>query len=168
MLKKILSGSLVCAALAIASLPVQAQSQPEAAPSAPSAEQSSEVSPQEVQQFAAALKQMRSIHESAQTQANQIIEAKGLPIPRFNEILQSQRPQPDAPAPATPVTDQEKQQFDQALTEITQLQQATEQSMQEAITTAGLAVPRFNQIFAIARQDPALKQQIEQVLQSES
>jgi len=175
MFKKILTGSFICAALAIANLPTQAQAQQQApaSPSAAPAGQSSDVSAQEVQQFADALKQMRSIHEAAQTQANQIIEAKGLPIPRFNEILQS-RPhpqpgssQPSTPvAPSTPVSAQEQQKFDQALAEITQLQQATEQKMEQAITTAGLQVPRFNQIFTIARQDQALKQRIEQVLQN--
>ncbi|MBW4661279.1 MAG: DUF4168 domain-containing protein [Drouetiella hepatica Uher 2000/2452] len=178
MLKKILTSGIICAALTIASLPAQAQTQPTApsdapASGAPASGQSSDVSAQEVQQFADALKQMRSIHESAQTQANQIIEAKGLPIPRFNEILQS-RPraqagtdQPNAPvALSTPVSEQEQQQFDQALTEITQLQQTTEQRMEQAITTTGLEVPRFNQIFSIARQDQTLKQRIEQVLQN--
>ena len=176
MLKRILNSSVICAALAIASLPAQAQTQPTAPSNAPASGQSSgqsDVSAQEVQQFADALKQMRSIHEAAQTQANQIIEAKGLPIPRFNEILQS-RPhaqsgtaQPSTPvAPSTPVSAQEQQKFDQALTEITQLQQTTEQKMEQAITASGLQVPRFNQIFSIARQDQTLKQRIEQVLQN--
>jgi hypothetical protein len=171
MLKKILTGSFICAALAIASIPAQAQTQTQPEAPASPAGQSSDVSAEEVQQFAEALKQMRSIHEAAQTQANQIIEAKGLQIPRFNEILQS-RPQsggaqPSTPAaPSTPVSEQEQQQFDQALGEITQLQQTTEQKMEQAIASSGLQVPRFNQIFSIARQDQALKQRIEQVLQN--
>jgi Domain of unknown function (DUF4168) len=192
MLKKILTGSLVCAALAIASFPAQAQSQAPASPApiAPSTGQASEVTPQEVQQFANALKQMRSIHDEAQTQAGQIIQGQGLTVQRFNEILQSQQTaqaqpsgqppnsqppsgqspsgqSPSTPAqPAAPASPEEQQKFDQAMTQITQIQQSVEQRMGQAITSAGLEVQRFNQIFTIARQDQGLKQRIEQVLQN--
>jgi hypothetical protein len=174
MLKKILTGSLVCAALAISSFPAQAQSQAPAspAPAAPSAGQASEVTSQEIQQFANALKEMRSIHDEAQGQAGQVIQGQGLTVQRFNEILQSQQPaqarqSSNAPAqPSTPASPEEKQKFDQAMTQITQIQQSVEQRMEQAITNSGLNVQRFNQIFSIARQDQGLKQQIERVLQN--
>ncbi|HEY9644679.1 MAG TPA: DUF4168 domain-containing protein, partial [Coleofasciculaceae cyanobacterium] len=129
----------------------------------------------EVQQFANALKQMRSIHDDAQTQALQILQGQGLTVQRFNEILQSQQPaatQPGGQAPSTPaqpnppVAPEEQQKFNQALTQITQIQQSVEQRMEQAITGSGLNVQRFNQIFSIARQDQGLKQRIEQVLQN--
>jgi Domain of unknown function (DUF4168) len=174
MLKKILIGSLVCAALTIA-VPAQAQSQAPASPTAPTTGQASEITAQEVQQFANALKQMRSIHDQAQTQAGEAIQGQGLTVQRFNEILQSQRAAqgqpsgaaPSTPAqPSTPASPEEQQKFDQALTQITQIQQSVEQRMEQAITGAGLNVQRFNQIFTIARQDQGLKQRIEQVLQN--
>lgn len=163
-LKQTLAGSLACAALIGMSGTAQAQAPaPDSAPAAP-AGQSTDVSNQEVQQFANALKQMRSIHESAQTQAGQVLQVEGMTPQRFNEILQSRSPQ--GTQPSSEVSEQEKAQFDQALAQITQIQQATEQQMQQAIASSGLELQRFNQIFAIARQDQALKQRIEQNLQN--
>jgi uncharacterized membrane protein len=169
MLRTILTGSLMCAAFTIASLPTQAQTQAPASPTPvpeqgaeQGTEQSTDVSNQEVQQFATALKQMRSIHEEAQAQAGQIIQEQGLTVQRFNEIIQSQQ----NPQSGASVSPEERQKFDQALAQITQIQQSTEQRMQEAIQSTGMNLQRFNQIFAIARQDQALKQRIEQVLQN--
>jgi Domain of unknown function (DUF4168) len=172
----------------------QANPQP-GSPQGTSPQQTTEVSSTEIQQFTDALKQMRTIHDEAQTQATQAIQAQGLTPERFSQIVQSQESAqsgaptaPGAPAapgssaapgaPAAPgtsaapgasgaqVSQAEKQKFDQALAQVTQIQHSTEQRMEQAIQNAGLDVQRFQQIFAMARQDEALKARIQQGLQN--
>ncbi|MBD3880835.1 DUF4168 domain-containing protein [Phormidium tenue FACHB-886] len=179
MLKQFLIGGFVGISLAIASAPSQAQTTPAspspaspapapspASPASPAPEQTSpqatQVSAEEVQQFAEALKQMRSIHESAQSQAAAAIQQQGLTPERFTQIAQGQQD----PQAETQVSQEERQKFDQALTQVTQIQQTTEQQMEQAIQSTGLDVQRFQQIFAIARQDQQLKDRIQQVLQN--
>jgi Domain of unknown function (DUF4168) len=162
-----------------------------ATPQGTSPQQTTNVSSAEIQQFTDALKQMRTIHDEAQTQATQAIQAQGLTPERFSQIVQSQETAqagasgssaapgasgapaasgtaaaPGASAPAAPVSSAEKQKFDKALAEVTQIQQSTEQKMEQAIQQAGLDVQRFQEIFAMARQDQALKAKIQQGLQN--
>jgi hypothetical protein len=189
MLKQILTGISLCAFLSLAGFPAQAQTQqqpkpqaqprnqtaPESAPGSPSSGASnSQVSSQEVQKFANAIKEMRTIQNDAHNQAEQVIQKQGLTVDRFNALLQSQQPQsssqsqPQAQpnAQASPqASPQEQQKFQQALTELTQLQQDTQRKLEAAVTNQGLTVDRFNQVFAMVRQDPNLRQQVEQQLQ---
>ncbi|MCU0523902.1 MAG: DUF4168 domain-containing protein [Elainella sp. Prado103] len=135
---------------------------PEAAPEnapAPTA-----VSQDEVQKFANAIEQFETIQTAAQQQANQILAGESLSWERFNQILQTER---DPQAPATSeVTDQERQQFDRAVTQLSELQQTTRTQMTEAIQSEGLETTRFAEILAMVQRDPSLRQRIEQELQN--
>jgi hypothetical protein len=182
MLKQLLTASSVAALLVTLSLSAQAQTRQPAAPAQPAAPQTSppsapgaspQASPQaapitvssaEVDQFANAIKELRTIQEDAQTQASQAIQGQGLSVERFNQLLQNQR-NPQSQPPAN-VTSQERQNFDQAMSKVGEIQQSTQTRMEEAIKKQGLDVPRFNQIFAAVRQDPNLRQQIQQKIQN--
>lgn len=186
MLKQILTGSFICAAFLVAGLSAQAQepapqeaqtqtappagAQEPAAQPAPAPDQSApapanaELSQQEAEQFAKAVKEIRRIQEEAQSQTQEILQTEGLSIDRFNELLQSRRdPQTQ---PTTEATPEEEQNFNEALTKISEIQQTTQQQMEQAVSEQGLEVRRFNEILALARSNPEVRQQLEQQLQN--
>lgn len=186
MLKQVLTSVFLCASLFVVGLPAQAQTQqtkpenqgesqasPQSSPGSSSA-QPAQVSSQEVQKFADAIKEMRTIQDDAHSQAEQVIQKQGLTVDRFNELLQSQQPQQSqsstqSPPPAqssTQASPQEQKKFQEALNELTQLQQDTQRKLEQAVTKQGLTVDRFNQVFAMVRQDASLRQQVEQKLQN--
>ncbi|MBF2002385.1 MAG: DUF4168 domain-containing protein [Synechococcales cyanobacterium M58_A2018_015] len=171
MLKRILIGSSICTGLLISGMTAQAQtpapSTPEsnpqpAAPEAPPA--AAEPSAEEVQQFANAIKQIQSIQQEAQRQADQVFESEGITPERFGEILQSQQNPQAQPQPE--VTPEEQQNFDQVLSQLTEIQQTTQTRVNAAIQEEGLDSTRFNQIMTLVRQDPELRQRVQQELQN--
>ncbi|NJN56399.1 MAG: DUF4168 domain-containing protein [Leptolyngbyaceae cyanobacterium SL_5_9] len=92
----------------------------------------------------------------------QIVEGQGLTPDRFNEIAEAQQ-NPEA-APETEISEAELQSFEQAANEITTVRQQTQARFQEAVQSEGLEVEQFNQILAAVQQDPALQQEVEQIL----
>lgn len=134
--------------------PVQAQPQPAA-----------EVSSEDIEKFARAIAQLQSIQQETQTELLQIVEGQGLTPDRFNQIAEAQQ-NPQA-ATDVEISDEELQSFEQAANEITAVRQQTQARLQEAVQAEGLEVEQFNQILAAVQQDPALQQEVEQILQSE-
>lgn len=169
MLKKYLTGSAICTLLLLAGFSTQAQAQQPApepeqqvVPETDVPAEEIDVTTEEVEQFASAIRQMQQIQSDAQTEAAQVLETVGLSVPRFNEILETQA-NPQA-QPTAEVTPEEQQTFDQAYAEISQIQENTERRMEEAIQAEGLEVERFNEIFAAVRQNPELRQEVERIL----
>ncbi len=170
MLKQILAGGSVLALVLVGSLSAQAQAPtpaPSPRPPAPQGQQGApapQVSPEEVQKFANAVRQLQGIQQQAQTEMVQAVERTGLSAQRFTEISRSQRePQTQL---SQAVTAQERQKFQQASARVGEIQQSTQSRMEQAVQTQGLEVQRFNQIFAAVQQDPSLLQRVQQILQA--
>ncbi|MEB3280826.1 MAG: DUF4168 domain-containing protein [Lyngbya sp.] len=125
---------------------------------------SSEVSQEELRQFAEAFKQLRAIEMEAEQKMAQAVQEEGLTPQRFVEIGQSQ--QGEAPASAAEVSPQEQQQFDKALVKVREILQNTEARKYEAVQSQGLEVERFQEIIAALQQNPQLKQQVQEMLQN--
>lgn len=192
MLKQVLAGSTFLLLVAFGSLPARSQTSapPTTEPTEPSAQQlepaaqpapptqaqptpptqaqpqpAAEVSSEDIEKFARAIAQLQTIQQETQTELLQIVEGQGLTPDRFNEIAEAQQ-NPEA-APAVEISDEELQSFEQAASEITAIRQQTQARFQEAVQAEGLAVEQFNQILAAVQQDPALQQEVEQILRSE-
>lgn len=169
MLKRVLTGSLLGAALFVMGGTTQAQAQkpalkPEPTQTAPAAETAIDVTTAEVQQFTNAVQQMTQVQDAARHRAVQAVQEEGLTLARYNEIFLSQQ---NASTPsASDVTPQEKQSFDRALSKVAEIRQSTQQQLEQVIQSNGLNVQRFSQIFAAVRQNPELRQQVQQVLQN--
>ena len=164
MFKQLLTGGSVFALLLVSSLSAQAQSpQPPRQPQAPVVPQA-QIESNELQQFANAIKQLRVIQQESITQMTQVVQREGLSEQRFMEIYQSKR-NPSA-QPTGKITQEEQQKFEQASTKIREIQQSAQPKMEQAVAKAGLNVQRFNQISAAVRQDPALQQKVQQMIQS--
>jgi len=139
--------------------PQQTRPQPQTQPS-PQAE----VSQQDLQRFANAVKKLQPIQKQAETQIMQIIQQQKLSEQRFGEIYQA-RQNPQA-KPTTAISPEENKRFDQAAVKIQELQKTTQSRMEKAVREEGLEIPRFNQIFLAIRSNPALLQKVQQMIQS--
>lgn len=171
MLKQLLVGSSVFTLLFAGGLSAQeapapeAQPQTQEAPQAPAADPAAtEVSQEELEQFARIIPQLQEIQQSAQQEAAQVIESSGLSTQRFSEIYQSE--QAGTP-PSAEVTPEEQQSFEAASTQIESLEQEVRSQQEEVLQTEGLEPQRFGEILVAVRQDPTLQQQVQELLQGE-
>ncbi|HCF27429.1 MAG TPA: hypothetical protein DEV81_09575 [Cyanobacteria bacterium UBA11049] len=140
--------------------PTQSQPQSPAQQQAPKAQ----VSQEELQKFANAVKKLQPIQQNALSQITTAIKQQNLSEKRFGEIYQSkQNPQAQ---PTAKVTPEESKKFEQVNAKITQIQKSTQSKMEQTVKSEGLEIPRFNQIFLAIRQDPQLLQKVRQMLRS--
>ncbi|MFM7424517.1 MAG: DUF4168 domain-containing protein [Elainella sp.] len=166
MLKAIVVGSLLGCSILVSPLSASAQSSapaPSAQP-APQPAPAGDVSQAEVEKFASTVKQFQTIQEEAQQQADQILASEDLSPERFSQILQSQRNPQTQPSPE--VTDAERQNFDQAMEKLAELQNATRERMDQTLQSEGLPRERFTQILGMVRQDAGLRQRIQEQMQN--
>lgn len=163
MLRSLLASALL-GLLTVTSLPAQAQNTAPANPAPATAPQQA-VSPQELKQFAVAVRGMLVIARDTEKQMSQAVEKTGLTPARFNEIYLFKRD------PATkltkPVSVNEQKSFDDALSQLTKIEQDAQKKMNSAVQAQGLDLPRFNQIFAAVRSDPKLRQEVQQLIQTQ-
>lgn len=138
------------------SQPVPETPQPELSPS--------EVNSQELQQFANVLREVERIRQERQPEIAQAIESEGLSPERFEELLAAeQNPQDQTLAEVSP---EELEQFERARTEILQIQDEFRSDMQQVVEAEGLDMQRFQEIYFALEQDPALRQELQQILQN--
>ncbi|WP_414563900.1 MULTISPECIES: DUF4168 domain-containing protein [unclassified Anabaena] len=171
MLKQLLKVSSVFIFLLAGNLSALAQA-PEAqpqgtpAPTAPQTQQSPEqaVSPEELQQFANVIPRLQEIGQTAQQKFAQVIEKSDLSVERFQELVQAQQ-SPEA-KPSTPVTPEEQQSFNQVVTQIQSIQRETFSEQEQVVRSGGIEPERFSQIVAAVQRNPALQQQVQQLLQN--
>ncbi len=121
------------------------------------------VQPEELQKFAKTFGTLKNIQQDAKKQMLEIIQQEGLSQERFAAIYRAQK---DPNTPVNPqVSSEEKQKFEQANTKINQVQQDSQSKMRQIITQEGLNPQRFEQILAAVQKDPALQQQVQQMMQ---
>lgn len=173
MLKQLLTASVALSVLLVGSLPVRAQEPGTPAetqmPETPQEEAETsqgEISPAELQKFANVIKQMQKIDQQSQTEMIQAIESQGLSPERFGEIFQARQAPEGEPTAQAEVSEEELQQFEQANARLSEVQQEFQSKVEQAVQAEGLELPRFEQIAAAVQQDPALQQQVQQMIQN--
>jgi hypothetical protein len=152
-----------------------------------------QVNQADLQKFAQALQQIHSIREEGRSQALRVLQQVGLTQERFIQIAQAQETSPQqnnatppnssgsSARPGAPAnggsqasqlqlnaTPEELQHFQQASTQIEQIQRDSQGRMRQAIEGQGLNIQQFNQILATVRQSPQLQQQVINLLNSRS
>ncbi len=166
MLKQLLTGSYVFVLLLAGIRSVQAQvpnPAPSTQPQVTTAPQT-QISPEELQKFARTLKQLIVIEQGVNQQISQAVSQSGLSEQRFTEIYQARNNPPSQPK--TAISSQEKQKFDRTFTKLGEIQQQGQSKMQQIVKKEGIEPARFQQIMAAVKQDPALKQKVQQMIQS--
>lgn len=162
MLKKILTAGSVVALLLAVSCPSYAQTPQGTLQAQTQSPQNSQVSPEELQKFAAAVKQLLQIERDSQLQIVQAIQNQGFSEQRFTEIFQAQR-NPQA-KPSQAISAEEKQKFDQVMAQAMQIQQQNQIKQEQAIKSQGFNLQRFNEILGFVQKDPGLIQKVQQLV----
>jgi len=127
------------------------------------AESPMNVSDTQIEQFAAAYADIQAIQQQVQPEITEAVEAEGLAVEEFEAIMAAQQ-SPEAEAQVTP---EQSQQFTAAYERVTEIQTAARTDMQAAIQEEGLTVEEFEQILAMAQQDPTLAERINNHLAEE-
>lgn len=162
MLKQLLTGSSIIALVLVSSLPAQSQAQSPAPQTPAQGAPQTQVSSEELQKFAKSVKQILTIEQGAQTKMAQAVKAEGLSEERFMAIYKVQQNPQAQPKPT--VTSQEKQKYDKAFTKLGQIQQDTQSQMAQVLKQQGLEVKRFNEILVAVRQNPDLREKVQQLI----
>lgn len=164
MLKQVLTGASVLSLMFVCHLPAQAQSQaPAGKPQGQTAPQV-QVSPQELQKFANAIKQLLVLEQEANKQMLQAIQQEGLSPERFNQIFMAQR-NPQAQT-AKPASDEENAKFKRAMTKVAAIEQQMPPKMTKAVQDQGLEVQQFEKIMAAVQGNRELRQQVQKLIKS--
>ena len=161
MLKRALIGGCVMALGLVGTLPASAQKAPAPAPQTAPA---TSVSSADMQKFANAVKEILTISKASETAAGQAIRGEGLTEQRFDEIYKSQNEPKQKPA--TAVQPKERQSYDRAIAKLVKIQQDNETQASKAVQNQGLNPQKFGQIFQAVRNDPKLRQQVQQMIRS--
>ena len=133
------------------------------APQAPKIEAATDISSQELEEFATAIQQLEAIQTESREQVGQIIEDEGLTTQQFRDILEAQRD----PEIENEASEEELQQFENATEQLVQIQREAQVDMREAVEATGLKVERFQAIFAAVREQPELREQVQQIIQDQ-
>ncbi|QDZ38703.1 DUF4168 domain-containing protein [Euhalothece natronophila Z-M001] len=133
------------------------------APQAPKIEAATDISSQELEEFATAIQQLEAIQTESREQVGQIIEDEGLTAQQFRDILEAQRD----PEIENEASEEELQQFENATEQLVQIQREAQVDMREAVEATGLKVERFQAIFAAVREQPELREQVQQIIQDQ-
>ncbi|MGF1601122.1 MAG: DUF4168 domain-containing protein [Thermosynechococcaceae cyanobacterium] len=156
-------GAMEAPAAAGESTPAPDESVPaegsEASPAGPS---SSSVSDEELQKFANAIPSLKSADQNTQKEISQVIQSSGLDEARFDAIYQTQQ-SPEKQA-TTKVTTKEKKSFDKAISDIESIEAKGKAEQEKIIEVQGLQPQRFVEILVSLRQDPALRDKMQQLL----
>jgi len=156
MFKQILAGSTIVTLLLVGGMSTaNAQQTPQGTTQV-------EVDNANLQRFATAMKEIQVIEQQVQEQMVQAVEEQGLSVKRFNEIAQGQQNPDQASAN---LSSEETQTFQAAVAQIGQIQQEAQGSIESAVEQEGLDIQTFNGIAQAVQQDPALQQQVMEIIQ---
>lgn len=118
--------------------------------------QQTEVSDEELAEFAQAFQVMRMLNQEIQQELTGVVEEEGMQIQRFNEIHQA------TVDPATPVeaTDEEKEQYENISTEIDKRQVGFQQQMEDIVSDLDMTFERYQEIAMRLQNDPELQERL--------
>jgi organic radical activating enzyme len=163
MRKQILASCSLLVLLAVSGMPVRAQNSNSAPNSAPAATQT-KISPEELQKFASTIKKLLVINQNMESQMSQAVQKVGLSEQRFGEIHRSKKD--PSVKPTNQITPKEEQSYNQAVTQLSQIQKDAQTQMDRTVDSGGLGTERFNQILAQVQKSPQLRQELRKLLQS--
>lgn len=132
------------------------------APQAPETETATDISSQELEKFATAIQKIETIQMESRNQVGETIEGEGLTAQQFRDILEAQR----NPEIENEASEEELEQFESASEQLVQIQREAQVDMREAVEATGLEVERFQDIFAATREQPELREKVQQIIQN--
>ena len=126
-------------------------------------QQTTDVSDDEIEQFALAFVEIQNIEQKVQPEMVQAVEKEGIEVQRFNEIMNAQ----EDPNQEVDASEDELKKFASANREIEDIQMRAQREMMGKITETGLTVERYREIMTALRNDPELQQKLQKNIQPE-
>jgi len=119
-----------------------------------------EVSETQLDSFANAYRSIQVIQESARAELIAAVEAEGLTVDDYNAIAEAQ----ESPEVAAQISPEQSEQFAAAVEQVSAIRTEAQAEMEAAIQAENLSVEEFEQILALAQQDPEIQQAISERL----
>ena len=155
MLKQIIIGTIAFTLSLSVNVPVFAQSP------LTIAQASEEVSQGDLEKFANALVQIKVIEQQVLISIIQQFKNQGFSQERFEAIVQAQQSQ----TPLEPeLTEEEKTKLAEINSQIRGIRQQATSQMEQAVQTQNLNIEQYRKILAMVRQNPELKEKVEQIV----
>lgn len=126
-------------------------------------EPATDVSDEEMEQFANAFSGIQQIDQQLQPELVQAVQEEGIEVQRFNEIMNAQQ----NPNQEVDAREEELKKFAAASREIEEIQMRAQREMREVVTKSGLDMERYQAIIAALRNDAELQQRLQQMMQEE-
>jgi hypothetical protein len=120
-----------------------------------------DVSDSELAKFADAYQKIRMVNQKAQQEMVKKVEDGGFDVQRFNKIHQASL-DPNTEADAT---EEEMNKHKEVVAEIEGMQGKFQKEMEEAISTEGLDVSRYEKIAMALQTDTELQQRLQKLMQ---
>jgi Glu-tRNA(Gln) amidotransferase subunit E-like FAD-binding protein len=120
--------------------------------------QATDVSENELEQFAQAFREIQVIDHQVQMEMLSTVQEEGIDVDRFNEFLTAQQ----NPAQQFDASEEELTRFAAAYQEIEEIQEQALQQMQKAITENALTLERYQEIAMTIQANPELLQKLQE------
>lgn len=117
----------------------------------------------QIDSFVSAYQSIQVIRQETQAELIAAVEAEGLTVEEFNTIAEVQQ----SPEATSAVAPDEAEKFNAAVEQLSVIQAEAQAEIEAAIEAERLTVEEFEQILALAQQDPALRAEITQRLSVE-
>jgi len=154
-LKRAAFAALFCGASLMASAVVAQQ-----APGQQQAQQN--FTDQELQQFANATSRLMQVQQAGEQEMIKILQEEKLSVDKFNELAMAQQQQKTGEVKAS---EEEKAAFDKAAQRMIALQPAMQKNAETAILQDGMTLEKYEQIMLAYRQDPALQERVNKLIE---
>ncbi|MCC8360483.1 DUF4168 domain-containing protein [Salinimicrobium sediminilitoris] len=118
------------------------------------------VTDEEIGQFAVTFQKMRMINQEAQKQLSEAIAEEGMEVTRFNTIHQAQMD----PAAEVELTKEEEKKYEAIIKDLNEMQTEFRKEIEDMIKDGGLSVERYEQIGNQLQNDAELQERLREEL----
>jgi predicted ribosome quality control (RQC) complex YloA/Tae2 family protein len=125
--------------------------------------QPTDVSENELEQFALAFREIQVIDQQVQMEMLSTVQEDGIDVDRFNEFLTAQQD----PVQEFDASEEELSRFAAAYQEIEKIQEKALQQMEEAIQESELTMERYQEIAMTIQANPELLQKLQEHFEEE-
>jgi ABC-type oligopeptide transport system ATPase subunit len=119
-----------------------------------------DVSDQEIEQFAVTFQKMRMINQQAQQELSEVITNEGMEINRFNTIHQAQMD----PEKEVEMSKEEEKNYQAVIAKLNSMQAEFRQKIEEMVEEGGLSFERYEEIGNQLQNDAELQEKLREEL----
>lgn len=118
------------------------------------------VTDEELSKFGQTFQKIRMMNQQVQMNMAQVVSNEEMDIKRFNEIHKASLD----PAVEVEISGEEKEKYDEIVTQIEEIQLAFQSKIEETIKENGLTVERYQDIATRLQTDPELQERLKEEL----